>query len=152
MSTNAHLAAGKWVVLLFAAAVVCGCHRQGKTDLEPAEKRIIRVVSLYRDFKGAHNGHAPASTEELKSWTRSLKPDQLQAHGIDNVDDAFVSPRDNQPYVLVKTPPPTGRGGPPAMVVVHEKVGVNGKRMVGNAMGYAYELDDEELKKNVPNP
>jgi hypothetical protein len=40
----------------------------------------------------------------------------------------------------------------PQRVVIYEKTGVKGKRMVANGMGYSQEMDDKTLKEFVPNP
>jgi hypothetical protein len=77
------------------------------------------------------------------------KKDKLAARGIEDLDDAFVSPRDKQPYVLVKPEAAQrGPGGRPPMLWVYEKTGVDGKRM-GVNMGGAFEMDEERFKKLV---
>jgi hypothetical protein len=147
-------------LLVFAAAcVVGGCGSGGPVgeDRKPDEKHITRIASLYTDFKSTHKGRPPRDTEELKNWVKGLKKEQLAARNITDLDTVFVSPRDNQPYVIAKPPPPPKRmgpgGGPPAMgaVIVYEKTGVNGKHMAANGMGYAYELSPEDFKQQVPD-
>jgi hypothetical protein len=141
--------------LLVLAAVAClfgGCSRgPSRTDLSSDEKHILKITSLYTDFRGAHQGRVPRDARELKDWAKGLKKDQLDSHGIEDLDGAFISPRDKQPYVLVK--PEMGRAGPggrPPMLWVYEKTGVDGKRMAANAMGYAFEMDEEQFKELVP--
>jgi hypothetical protein len=141
--------------LLVLAVAVClfgGCQRgPTKTDLSPDEKHILKIVTLYTDFRGAHQGRGPRDARELKDWAKGLKKEQLDARGIEDLDSAFISPRDNQPYVLVKPEAARpGPGGRPAMLWVYEKTGVDGKRMAANAMGYAFEMDEEQFKELVP--
>jgi hypothetical protein len=141
--------------LLVLAMVVClfgGCQRgPAKTDLSSDEKHILKIASLYTDFRGAHQGRVPRDARELKDWAKGLKKDQLDARGINDLDSAFISPRDNQPYVLVKPEAARpGSGGRPAMLWVYEQTGIDGKRMAANAMGYAFEMDEEQFKELVP--
>jgi hypothetical protein len=136
------------LVLAVAACLFGGCQRGPvRNDLDPNEKHIIKIVFLYMDFRGAHGGRAPKDAQELKNWAKGLKKEQLASRGIDDLDGAFISPRDNQPYVLVN--PQAGRAGPggrPSMLWVYEKAGVEGKRMGANSMGYAFEMDEERFK------
>jgi hypothetical protein len=70
---------------------------------------------------------------------------------MEDMDSTFTSPRDNQPYVLVK--PEAGRAGPggrPPMVTVYEQTGVDGKRMAAGAMGAAFEMDEAKFQELVP--
>lgn len=137
------------LALAFAVCLFGGCAQgPGKEDLSNEEKHILKITSLCIDFKGAHAGVSPRDVQELKEWAKGLKKEQLASHGIENLDDAFISPRDHQPYVLVKPEQARpGPGGRPAMLWVYEKTGVNGKRMCANAMGYAFETDEAEFKK-----
>jgi hypothetical protein len=117
-------------------------------DLDPNERHIMQIVFLYKDFQGAHQGRGPRDAQELKTWAKGLKKDKLAAQGVEDLDKAFTSPRDNQPYVLVD--PKAGRsgqGGRPPMLLVYEKTGVEGKRMGANGMGYAFEMNEERLKQ-----
>jgi hypothetical protein len=117
-------------------------------DLDPNERHILKILYLYKDFQGAHQGRGPRDTQELKNWAKGLKKEKLTGQGIEDLDSALISPRDNQTYVLVD--PKAGRSGPggrPAMLLVYEKTGVDGKRMGINAMGYAFEMDEERLKQ-----
>jgi hypothetical protein len=143
------------LVLAVAACLFGGC--QGgpvKTDLDPNEKHILKIISLYSEFRAAHRGKPPRDARALKSWAQRLKKEKLAERGIENLDDAFVSPRDKQPYVLVKPEAARpGPGGRPAMLWVYEKtVGGDGKRMAANPMGYAFKVDEERLKKLLGPP
>jgi hypothetical protein len=135
--------------------LLVGCRKPPtKTDLAPEEKHILKLAALYSDYRSKH-GRAPSSLEELKTFARGMKKEDLASRGIDDIDKAFTSPRDNQPYKLVgPQPKPTGKGGPPMpMVVIYEAKGVNGKRMVASGMGGgAFELGEDKLREHVPNP
>ena len=135
----------------FAPLFLFGCGpKTTKADLDPGEKHILKIASLYSSFRSAHGGRAPKDAQELKAWAKTLKSDALAQRNIDDLETTFVSPRDNQPYALVKPEAPgKRRGGPPAMVWVFEKTGVNGKRMVAGGMGNATEMDEETFRQQT---
>jgi hypothetical protein len=144
------------IVLVVALVLLAGCGRGSrKADLPVEEKHILKLAALYSDYR-AKNGRPPTTIEELKGFAKGLSQQDLAQRGIDDVDKAFISPRDNQPYKVVGPQPRrSGPGAPPPMpmVVIYETTGVNGKRMVASGMGGgAFELDEPRLKEYVPNP
>jgi hypothetical protein len=144
------------ILLVVLLGLFAGCaDKPTKTDLPPEEKHILKIASLYIDFR-SKNGRPPKDADELKGFAKKMDPKDLAARGIDDVDKAFVSPRDNQPYKVIKPDAvkPAGKGAPPfPMVVIYEATGVGGKRMVASGMaGGAFEWDEERLKQHVPNP
>jgi hypothetical protein len=145
------------ILLALVLGVVAGCgEKVTKSDLPQEEKHILKLASLYSEFRSKNGGRSPKDADELKAFAKKLDPKELSARGIDDVEKAFISPRDNQPYKLI--PPqgakPVAKGGPPLpMVIIYEQTGVNGKRMVASGMGGgAFELDDAKLREYVPNP
>jgi hypothetical protein len=141
------------IVLALALGALVGCNRgPTKTDLPPEEKHILKLAALYSDFRGK-NGRLPKTIDELKAFARKMSPEDLRQRGIDDLDKAFTSPRDNQPYKLVPPQRPK-RGGPPfPMVILYEATGVDGKHMVASGMGGgAFEWDEATLRQNIPNP
>jgi hypothetical protein len=112
-----------------------------------AEVNIQKIATIYREFTDAHRGKAPANVEELKAWATKLKKDKLTQLGIDDPEQAFTSPRDKQPYVVVPTRMNMLQ---PDMFVAYEKVGVGGKRLGVTAMGREFEVPEENLKYHVP--
>jgi hypothetical protein len=126
--------------------LLTGCGQKIEPQPLPAAEAVIRKLgSLYHDF-GATQHKKPANMEELKAWAKKLPKTRLADLGIEDVEAIFVSPRDNQPYVLV-------HGGPagPWQVVAHEKTGKDGKRYVVTAMGSALEIEDAAFKQNMPS-
>ncbi len=141
------------VVVALVLGPLVGCSPSPtKTDLDPNEKHILKVASLYSDFR-SKNGRPPKTIDELKTFARKLSKQELQNRGIEDLEAAFVSPRDHQPY-KVAPPSPPKRGGPPMpLVALYEQAGVGGKRMVASGLGGgAFEWDDAKLREHVPNP
>jgi hypothetical protein len=133
--------------------LLLGCNRgPTKTDLPPEEKHILKLAALYSDFRGK-NGRQPKTIDELKAFAKKVSREDLQQRGLDDVEQAFISPRDNQPDKLVPPQPPK-RGGPPMpLVILYEKTGVDGKHMVASGRGGgAFEWDEQTLRQNIPNP
>jgi hypothetical protein len=148
--------ASRWILLAVVLGFLPGCSRgPTKTDLAPEEKHILKLAALYSEFRGK-NGRGPNNLEELKTFARGLSKEDLASRNIDDLDKAFISPRDNQPYKVVgaQAARRPAQGGPPMpMVVIYEATGVNGKRMVASGMGGgAFEMDEEKLKEHVLNP
>jgi hypothetical protein len=132
---------------LFAVfLLLTGCSQKIEPQPLPLAEAVIRKLgSLYHDF-GTTQHKKPANMEELKTWAKKLPKTRLAELGIEDAEAIFVSPRDKEPYVLV-------RGGPagPWQVIAHEKTGMDGKRYVVTAMGSALEIEDASFKQNMPS-
>lgn len=123
-------------------------------------------------FRGSNQGRTPANDEELKAFIKSKGPDALQPFKVADVDALFISPRDNQPFVILyeklaassgvpgmPTPgegtpgssgsAPSALGGQP--VVAYEASGVAGKRLVASALGAVDEVDEKKFRELVPS-
>src|SRR5262245_59392596 len=87
-------------LLLLAGAGGCS----GDNALEsPTAARLKGLATMYLDYIVAKGGNAPASEAELKKHMRTVDQIQLNMAGIERekIDDAFVSLRDNEPFVVV---------------------------------------------------
>jgi hypothetical protein len=125
--------------------LVSGCSKPIEPQAVPlAHDRIQKLASICRDFAVSQK-RQPANVDELKAWAKKLPKDKLAVLGIENVDEAFVSPRDQQPYVLV-------RGGPQMMIQAHEKTGEGGKRYVVYTTGSVFEMADKAFNELMSNP
>jgi hypothetical protein len=133
------------VLLVPLLLAVIGCKRVTVQPREalPGEAETQRILVLYTDYRQAMGGKPPPSAEVLKKWAKGLK--DLSQRGITDLDQAFVSPRDNLPYVIVT---PSGGLG----VVVFERKGAEGKRFIGTQQGSVIEIDEAYFRQNVPNP
>jgi hypothetical protein len=123
----------------------------GSKEIKPLPQEqihIMKVAQLYGGYRQAHNNTPPASTKEFTDWAKKLKPDQLAKLGIEDLNEALVSPRDGQPYEIAPV-----SNAPMGMspVAIYEKVGVNGKHMTASSMGSSGEMAHDDLAKLVPN-
>jgi hypothetical protein len=113
-----------------------------------------------------HQGTAPANAQELRTWAEAeLDAKELEHMGATSIEDAFVSPRDGQDYVVRPIDPskmqtvlprdgsPTGGGGAAhgmSEIIVHEAQGVDGKRWVAIfAGGRGMEVPDDQFRRMV---
>jgi hypothetical protein len=133
--------------LIALAPLFAGCSpRPSRTELPDAERHILRFSSLYGEFQGTH-GRPPKSMDELKTWLKSQPKARLTRYNAEDVDQAVVSPRDKEPYVLIDPKLVQQAPGGMARVIAHEKTGVGGKKMTVSRMGGAQEMTDEEIQQ-----
>ena len=117
----------------------------GYKEQPSAAARIQRLASLCSKY-AIRQRKRPTSIEDLKAWAKNLDKTELTQIGLEDPNTAFVSPRDNQPYVVVRSP-----GTGPGDVLAYEKTGEGGKHYIVTPMGSAFELDEAELKRRVPS-
>jgi hypothetical protein len=140
-----------WIrMILLAVTVAAGCERQAPPPTQQ-EVHLKALAVGYGMFIGNHRGRPPADEEEFKAFLRSLPPEQLPGQPGD-IDALFVSPRDNQPYVVRYNIGSTMPGpGQPMEVVAYEQTGVGGRRYVAFALGGVEEVSEDELEKIIPD-
>ena len=130
--------------LAVLVAFLGGCN-QGLPYREqpPAAARIQKFAALCNNY-ARQQKKKPSSMEDLKAWAKTLKKSDLERLGIEDLTAAFVSPRDNEPYVFVKS----NRSGP-GDVLAYEKNGAWGKHYIVTPMGGVFELDEAELQRRL---
>jgi hypothetical protein len=132
------------VPLIMALATGCG---SGAAASHKGVAHLKAITVLY--FKANSLLHKNPETEaEFKKVIADSKPD-LGVLGASNIDDLFVSDRDNQPLVIMYGQAPKGVA---AGVVAYEQTGVDGKRLVGNRGGQVEEADATRFAQLVPSP
>jgi hypothetical protein len=112
----------------------------------PAAENIRQLAVAVGNYARTHKGNMPANMDELKKFVRTSKDASFAQSG----EELFVSPRDNQPYVLVsmaKMPMP----GEKKTVILNENTGVNGYRYVAYELGQVEELDAAKFQELVPS-
>jgi hypothetical protein len=74
---------------------------------------------------------------------------QLNMAGFqrDQIDEAFVSQRDNQPFVVLYGIAPGTLGAKDGPVVAYEKTGVRGKKLVVDVSTNVSHVDEERLQE-----
>lgn len=141
-----------FALLSLSWVVAAGCQRQTGRELEPVEANVKNIAIFYGRYMSQNRGRTPPDREALKKFIASHPAAELAALKITAVEQLFVSPRDEQPYVVLygaKLPPPGPSGSP---VVAYEKDGVEGRRFVAFANAGVDELDDARFRELVPQP
>jgi hypothetical protein len=134
-----------FVLLLALSSIGCG----GPSEVPQAESEVhLKALAvLYGRFISQNMGRTPANEQQLKTFAQGVPRAELEAMKVSNVDALFVSPRDNQPYV-VKYNVPAGVPGPAgAPIIAHEQTGVDGKRYVATFLGGVDLLDEAAFQK-----
>src|SRR5262245_60666449 len=106
-----------------------------------AEARVQKLAALCSAY-AVQNKRKPTSIDELKGWAKKLDKNEQVRLGIDDPESAFISPRDNEAYVIVKA-----AGSGPGDVLAYEKTGAGGKQLVVTAKDSYFVLDSTELKR-----
>jgi hypothetical protein len=131
---------------LVAFSLVSGCSGHLEPQVPPlAQARIRKLAALCSKYT-VKQKKKPASIDDLKAWVKKLSPTEQGELGIDDPETAFISPRDSQPFVLVRS-----GGSGPGDVLAYEKIGEGGKHYIVTPMGAGFELDEVELKRRVPS-
>lgn len=122
-----HSTVGIRRVVGLAVVLALGCG--GGTDINPGAENHIRGLAVcYGQFQGQHKGKGPSSEQEFKQFiSTKVSKEMLAAHRVtpDKIDPLFISPRDREPY-QIRFKPSTK----PTDMVIWEKTGVEGKRLV----------------------
>lgn len=130
-------------VCVILATIGCG----SKPVEQPAtEANLKAIYVLFGQYTGQNRGQSPPNADAFKKFLQGLDPEQLKAVTDKDVDSLFVSPRDNQPYVIhykgeIGVP---GVGAPSAAGggwLAHEATGVDGKRYLLLSTGIIEEVD-----------
>ncbi len=135
------------VLAAFCAFGSFGCKGSvTATTNDPAEKLRLEILAeLYRDYVNQHR-RGPPNEQAFKDHIRKLPKEQKDQLKIgDDVDTLFVSPRDQQKYVIRYNLALSVEGETRA--IAWEHTGKDGKRFVALSMGYVEEKDEDEFKQ-----
>jgi hypothetical protein len=139
------------VCLICVASVVFlgGCGGGSKPQPK-AEAHLQALAVFYGRYLSQNRGQPPADEKAFKQFLARLNPSEFTSFGLANPDEMFVSPRDNQPYVVRYNVPvaPPGPQGP--AVVAYEQTGVGERRYVAFGLGGVEEVDETRFRQLVP--
>ena len=139
------LAAG---LLLLMPALFSGCGSDADLIESPAGVRLRGLAAVILDYS-VNVGKGPPNADDLKKYMKTaMQGFQLQMNGIDpnDVDAAFVSLRDNQPFVVRWGVGLTvSKNNTP--VLAYEKDGKDGKRLLAYANGKLDVVDEAKFKE-----
>lgn len=132
------------VAVMMATAIGCGGPSAEDRIAAANDTNIKRLASLYAMYQLRNNFQGPANEEEFKNFIREQDPDRLKMAGIDvsDIDSLFKSERDGEPFKIRYGVNTRVRG--PALPVIFESTGVDGKRQVGFTNGPLREVDATE--------
>jgi hypothetical protein len=137
---------GKVILGLVTITLSDGCSRTLELHEPPlAQARIGKLAGLCSKYV-VKQKKKPASVEELKAWVKKLSKSEVDELRIEDPEIAFISPRDNQLFVLVRS-----GGSGPGDVLAYERIGEGGKHYIVTAMGASFELEHAELQRRVPS-
>lgn len=131
------------LLLLVPLVALAGCNSKPTYT----EQMHLSILARVYGFYSREHRQSPPSMDDLKGYVKAMSAETRSSAGLDQSDleTLFVSPRDGQEYVLRTT------GMMPQDVVLYEKVGKNGKRLVATASTSVREVDEEEFKRLVPD-
>ena len=126
-------------------AFASGCGRSAKQDAIVRETSHLKPLCI---MYGQFGSRPPESEEQFKEFAAARAKTMFRALKFDSIDELFVSERDGQPYVIFYGKKPAGV---PPDLVGYEQTGVNGRRLVGYALGSVVEVDEEEFRELIPD-
>jgi hypothetical protein len=102
------------------------------------------LAVLYGQYRGAHSGQTPTSQADFEKFVKTHGGPTLEHFGITDVEQLFVSPRNEQAIDVVY-----GRGlsGDSDPIVAYERESVGGKRLVVRSHGSLEELDEAAFQQ-----
>ena len=132
------------VVVTMAVLLCClgasGCNRSAPRESE-VKVRLSKLLRLYQVYV-EKNKKGPPNEEALRQFGQRLSTKERDEYLIgDDLDAIFISPRDNQKFVIKYnlTLDPSAQ----SQAVAWEESSQNGMRFVALSIGYIEEYDDE---------
>jgi hypothetical protein len=138
-----------WSMVFTMLVLLCclgasGCGRSSPREPE-AKVRLAKLQRLYQVYV-EKNKHGPPNEEALRAFGQKLSAKERDDYLIgDDLDTIFISPRDNQKYVIKYNLPLDPAAA--SQAVAWEATSQNGKRYVALSIGYIEEYDDETFKQ-----
>ena len=136
--------------IVLAGAAGCG----GTSDVpvgEPAEN--VRKLALgYVQFAAQNRGEGPSDKQAFLKFI--AERNQMTE---EEAEKFFISPRDNQPYVIrwglrPEGSRPIGPDPPKPLIIIYESTGSDGTRCVADGRMSVLKMSEDEFSKAVPPP
>jgi hypothetical protein len=125
--------------------LVCGC--QGTKAAPEEEVHLRKLATVYGRYISKHKGAVPPSEAALKKF---IQTSNLQEElSLGNLDQLFISPRDNQPYVVRYGAKSKAAIGDSQRVIAYEQEGRGGKRFVAFITTAVEEVNEERFEELV---
>ncbi len=140
----------KIVLILVGLFAAGGCLNRVNPDSMIAkanDSNVKRLATMYSIFQTQNGFRGPKDEASFRQFIRQQDPQRMKVAGMDisDVDSLFISERDNQPFKIRFGVNTVIRG--PAMPVIFEAEGIEGKRQVGFTNGPMQEVDSAEYEK-----
>ena len=131
------------VLLAVAFVSLAGCRRDSAREMIAAnnDTNAKRLGTLYGFFQLRNEFRGPRDEAEFRAFISAQDPGRLALAGVSpaGLDDLFRAERDRQPFKIRYGVDTRVRG--PALPVVFEQVGRDGRRQVGFTGGGVEEVD-----------
>jgi hypothetical protein len=139
----------KWFIVLTFCLAAVGC--SGAAQQAEEASTIKALALLYGRYVGQHRGQPPANEAEFRKFIEDQGPESLTSLGISDPAKLWISSRDKEPYVVIYGPltAPPGPAGQP--VVIYERKGSGGNRLVASSLGAFEEVNDARFRELVPS-
>ena len=134
--------------LMVALAMIAGCGDSDELN-SPTAMRLKALATMYLDYAAQKSGGGPPNEAELKKYMKLVEGWVLEDRGVDpkNLDALFISPRDQEPFVVLWGVGIKQISGTKAPLVAYEKNAKNGKRLIVFANTKLDYVDDDGLKQ-----
>ena len=132
---------------LFLTAIGCA-KNDGKSMIADAnDSNVKRLATMYSFFHLRNQFKGPKNEDELREFIEAQDPSRLSLANIDasKMDELFTGERDGEQFTIRYGIDTVIRG--PALPVVFETTGVDGKRQVGFCNGSMQEVDADEYDR-----
>ncbi|MCS7045719.1 MAG: hypothetical protein NZO58_05140 [Gemmataceae bacterium] len=139
MVTRATAVSGLGGVMLL---LLVGCG-SGPSPAATSAEHLRQLARLCGNYASVHKGKMPTDVDELKKFAKTF-----DKSGADT-DSFFVSPRDNEPYVLKLNVTMSMPGIGKKMLLAYEKTGVGGKRFVAYNTVEVEEVDEARFNELI---
>ena len=136
-----------WGVIVAISGGLVGCGgSEGPHERPEGEAPLKQFTVLYGHYLANNRGKPPKDVAQLKAFAKTV---DVKKFGVDDLERAFVSPRDGQPYVLATqaagVPDPSRPG-----VIAYEQTGKGGRRFIAFSTTAVEEVDAARFAELVP--